>query len=125
MAKKFAQTCANCDKTFYPKRKRAKFCSDSCRLIAHRAKTAQDEKLGEFAGLIADLGHALYEKESSYEAAVTLTNLRRAIDMFLPSISRWWHCDNCHNSTMVFPPREDSCPCGKKAKWYMMNTSSG
>jgi hypothetical protein len=116
--------CVTCGKTFYAQRKSAKFCSDACRIANHRVKVAHDEKLAQFAAMIADLGHALYVKESSYEAAIELTNLRRAIDMFLPSTTRWWHCDNCHNSTMVFIPREDSCSCGKAAKWYMMNTST-
>ena len=104
-------------------RNSAKFCTDTCRVANHRAQAVHDENMAIFAKTIGDLGHALYEKETSYQAAVELSSLRRAIDMFLPSLSRWWHCDNCHNSTMVFLPREDSCQCGKKAKWFLMNTN--
>lgn len=114
------QVCEFCGRTFYAKRSTAQFCSDKCRVAHHRFAAAHDELMFKITETIAELGHALYEKKTSHQAAIELSALRRAIDMVLPSISLWWRCDNCHNSTMVFIPREDSCPCGKKAKWFIM-----
>lgn len=122
--KQTTQTCESCRKTFYAQRSTARFCSTKCRMAHHRASVEHEALMGKIAQTIGELGYALYEKKTSHEAAIQLNDLRHLIDMVLPPHTLWWHCDNCHNSAMLFLPRQDSCECGKKAKWFIMNTNS-
>lgn len=112
--------CAMCDARFFKDRSTAKYCSDACKVAAHRERKAKKELYYGMVTSIRNLALELEDKETSYSAAIALDSLRRTLDMYFPPKTRWWRCDECGKAVMKFLPEAKDCLCGKP-KWYIQN----
>lgn len=113
--------CAMCDARFFKDRSTAKYCSDACKVAAHRERKAKQDLYKNITKSIRNIALELEDKETSYSAAITLDSLRRTLDMYFPPKTRWWRCDGCGRAVMKFLPDAKDCPCESKAKWYIQN----
>lgn len=111
--------CTYCGTRYFADRSTARYCSDKCKVAAHRANKAKKEVFKNIAKSIKSLADELENKETSYSAAITLDSLRRTLDMYFPPKTRWWRCDECGKAVMKFLPESVDCPCAGKAKWYI------
>lgn len=116
---KIEAKCAMCDARFFKDRSTAKYCSDACKVAAHRERKVKKELFYSIANSIKNIALDLENKETSYSAAITLDSLRRTLDMYFPPKTRWWRCDGCGRSVMKFFPDAKDCACESKAKWYI------
>jgi hypothetical protein len=110
--------CAHCDGIFYQDRSTAKYCSDACKVAAHRERKAKKERYYGMVTSVRNLALELENKETSLNAAITLDSLRRTLDMYFPPKTRWWRCDCCGKAVMKFLPEAKDCQCAKP-KWYI------
>lgn len=115
--------CENCKKEFQAKRVTAKFCSDVCRVQAHRrAKEKTIEPLFDAAAdAIYQLGRYT-EGEFSFEAIMFLKSLEKiASYQDIANHSSWWRCSNCWQAVQKELPKDGDCSCGKtqNAKWQL------
>jgi len=113
--------CAYCGVEFYAERSTAKFHSDACKVAFFRARKKDEESYMQLTRFIRNVASGLENKETSLSAAITLDSLRRTLDMYFPPKTRWWRCDVCKKSVMVFLPTPKHCECGQDAKWYIQN----
>lgn len=119
------KVCEHCGIEYEAERNSSRFHSAQCR-VAHNRKIKRDKKnrKPDIFELIREIGHGIAEKDTAYQSAITLINLQKAIEMYLPNGTRWWHCDNCHTGIMKFVPTSKDCSCGDNARWFIMNTGS-
>jgi len=111
--------CTYCGIRYFADRSTAKYCSDKCKVAAHRDRKAKKEVFYNMVKSIKSIAVELENKETSYSAAITLDSLRRTLDMYYPPKTRWWRCDACGKAVMKFLPEAKDCPCESKAKWYI------
>lgn len=123
--KAFTATCKYCGEQYEAQRKSSRFCKPEHRVAWNRAQKRKDNEKQSVHDMLRELAHQLEDKETCHDAAITLQSIKRTVDFYMPYLSTWWHCDNCHRSMMKFIPENDDCACGKDAKWFMMNTKSG
>jgi len=111
--------CAQCDGIFYQDRSTAKYCSDACKVAAHRERKAKKELYYGMVTSIRNIALELEKKETSYSAAIALDSLRRTLDMYFPAQVRWWRCDECGRAVQKHLPESGDCGCSGKSKWYI------
>lgn len=116
----FTAVCEHCGIEYQAQRKSSRFHSAVCRVAWNRAQKAASKKDPDLFEKINELGHLVESKDYGHAAVITMINLKKAIDFFLPSLTRWWMCDVCKKQIMVFCPHENSCTCGHSAKWFIV-----
>ena len=119
--KKVAAVCEHCGVTFYPKRKSAKFHNDACRIAHHRAMKRDKLRNKVVYWYLDELFSELQLKETSWQAAKEIVEIRKFLDSTLEPITHWWCCDSCKQSIMKFVPADSDCECGRAARWYIVN----
>jgi len=115
--------CENCGKDFQAKRVTAKFCSDACRVKAHRkAKEREIEPLFDIAAnALYELGKHT-EGEFSFEAIMFIKALEKiASYQDISTKSSWWRCSKCWQAIQKELPQDGDCSCGKTqdARWQL------
>lgn len=120
------KVCEHCGIEYEAERNSSRFHSTQCRVAYNR-------QLKKKAKHIEPIYDALYKicgklgndkRDKHHEAVLELINIKKYIDMHLYWIARWWQCETCKQSVMVFCPDDEHCQCGKAAKWFIMNTRS-
>lgn len=115
-------TCEHCGKSFEAKRVTAKYCSDRCRVRAHRWKDySVKQPLLQVMDLIRTIGAAT-EGDLSFEAVMALKSIQKAAAFQdISSKSSWWRCSNCWQAIQKEIPQDNDCSCGKteNAHWKL------
>lgn len=126
VAKTVTSVCEHCGNEYQKARTTAKYCSDTCRVKAHRkAKEAKIEPLFDVAAnAIYELGKHT-EGEFSFEAIMFLKTIEKmASYQDISSKSSWWRCSKCWQAVQKELPKDGDCSCGKtqNASWRLQKT---
>lgn len=115
--------CEHCGSDYQAARATSKYCSDACRVKAHRkAKEAKIEPLFDIAAnALYELGKHT-EGEFSFEAIMFIKALEKiASYQDISNKSSWWRCGKCWQAVQKELPKDGDCSCGKTqdARWQL------
>ena len=114
--------CDWCGKDFQAVRRTAKYCSDHCRVSAHRYKDYTVKKpFWQALESVRSMGRSMEHKKFHYESVDGLLQLQQLINHYLPDENTVWRCDRCSRTVKRQSPYESDCECGaEKSQWYMV-----
>ena len=116
------KVCEHCNRPYQAARASSRFCSDRCRLQAHRQRDkAVKEPLLFCAEYIRQIG-ALTEGSLSFEAIMALKSIQKMAAF--QDVSRpdsWWRCQKCWQAVQKELPVNGDCSCGdtENARWQL------
>lgn len=113
--------CEYCGIEYQAERRSSRFCKPTHR-VAWNKRKHRDAKLAEndIFAQVRSIGQKIDEPLEAYQSIVTLINLKKAIDMYIGTLTRYWKCNNCGKSVMAFLPDETYCDCGHDANWFIV-----